>query len=169
MLIVWIIIMTPAISLLKKLKIKFNVHHYEHAPNETQYGLEAITKLDPNLHVVAEQVFKTLVVCLNGNDKFLAVCVVPVKYHLDLKKAAKALNCKKVDLANPNLAQKITGYLVGGISPFGQKKLLPTLVDLTANQFNTVFVSGGKRGLEIEITPQNLLNVLNAKLVDLIV
>ncbi|MWN31704.1 MULTISPECIES: Cys-tRNA(Pro) deacylase [unclassified Gilliamella] len=159
--------MTPAINLLKKLKIKFNIHQYKHDPNQTRYGQEAVDKLDPSLNVTAAQVFKTLVVSLNGNPKTLGVCVLPVDSHLDLKKAAKALNCKKIDLADPNLAQKVTGYLVGGISPLGQKQTLPTLIDLSATQYNTMFVSGGKRGLEIEISPQDLANILQATLIQI--
>ncbi|WP_392559410.1 Cys-tRNA(Pro) deacylase [Orbus mooreae] len=159
--------MTPAIDLLKKLKLTFHVHQYEHDSNETQFGKEAVEKLDPNLHVVAEQVFKTLVVTLNDNIKELAVCVVPVERHLDLKKAAKALHCKKIALADPHLAQKVTGYLVGGISPIGQKKQLPTLIDDSAKQFATMFVSGGRRGLEIEISPHTLTAVLKAEFVEI--
>lgn len=159
--------MTPAINLLKKLNITFQIHQYEHDPNDTHYGQEAVDKLDPNLNVVAAQIFKTLVISLNGNDKTFAVCVLPVDRHLDLKKIAKVLNCKKIDLASPNLAQKITGYLVGGISPLGQKKQLPTIIDSSANQLEKMFISGGKRGLEIELNPQDLAIVLKAEFVDI--
>jgi Cys-tRNA(Pro)/Cys-tRNA(Cys) deacylase len=159
--------MTPAINLLKKLKIKFNIHQYKHDPNQTNYGQEAVDKLDPSLNVTASQIFKTLIVNLNGNNKTLAVCVLPVNEHLDLKKVAQRLNCKKIDLADANLAQKVTGYLVGGISPLGQKQQLFTLIDSSANQHKTMFISGGRRGLEIEIAPQDLADILQAQLTDI--
>lgn len=159
--------MTPAINLLKKLKKTFRVHQYQHDTNDNHFGKEAVAKLDPSLHVVADQVFKTLIVSINGSNKDLAVCVVPVNCHLDLKKAALALNCKKVVLADSQIAQKVTGYLVGGISPLAQKKQLPTLINQSANHFETIFVSGGRRGLEIEIAPSDLANTINATFNDI--
>ncbi|WP_276903997.1 Cys-tRNA(Pro) deacylase [Frischella perrara] len=159
--------MTPAINLLRKLKVAFKLHQYQHDVNETQFGKEAVAKLDPTLNIVPQQVFKTLVVSLNGSNKELAVCVIAVSDHLDLKKATKILGAKKVDLANPQLAQKVTGYLVGGISPLGQKKLLITVIDQGALQFDRIFISGGRRGLEIEIAPNDLANIINANFADI--
>lgn len=161
--------MTPAIELLKKNKIKFNIHQYQHDTNQIHYGQEAANKLGLELNIVSGQIFKTLIISLNGDNKTLAVCVLPVDCILDLKLVAKVLNCKKVELTNPNLAQKRTGYIVGGISPLGQKQPLPTLIDDSAEQYATIFVSGGKRGLEIEISPQDLATQLKAKFAKLTV
>lgn len=161
--------MTPAIRLLKKHKIKFNIHQYQHDSHQSHYGQEAANKLGVELNIVAGQIFKTLVVNLNGDNKTLAVCVLPVDCTLDLKQAAKILACKKVELADPQLAQKRTGYIVGGISPLGQKQQLPTLIDNSAEQYATIMVSGGKRGLEIEISPKDLATELNAKFAKLTV
>jgi Cys-tRNA(Pro)/Cys-tRNA(Cys) deacylase len=155
--------MTPAIRLLKKHKIKFNIHQYQHDTHQAHYGQEAANKLGLALNIISSQIFKTLIIRMNGDNKTLIVCVLPVDCTLDLKQVAKILNCKKVELADPNLAQKTTGYIVGGISPLGQKKLLPTLIDISAEQLETMMVSGGKRGLEIEISPKDLANQLNAK------
>lgn len=149
------------------MKVAFELHQYQHDVNETQFGKEAVAKLDPTLNIVPQQVFKTLVVSLNGSNKELAVCVIAVSDHLDLKKAAKILGAKKVDLANPQLAQKVTGYLVGGISPLGQKKLLITVIDQGALQFDRIFISGGRRGLEIEIAPNDLANIIKANFADI--
>ncbi|ALM71623.1 Cys-tRNA(Pro) deacylase [Vibrio vulnificus] len=145
--------MTPAINLAKKKKVPHTIHEYQHDPRASSYGLEAAEVLgqDP------KKVFKTLLFCLNGEAKNLAVAIIPVDQKLNLKLAAKAANGKKADMADPEVAQKTTGYVVGGISPLGQKKALPTFLHISAEQQETICVSAGKRGLEIELAPKDLL------------
>lgn len=148
--------MTPAINLLEKNKIKFTIHKYEHDPLNTNYGLEAAQKLN----LPQEQVFKTLLVELFPKE--LVVCILPVCEMLSLKEVANAFNVKKAVMANKDEAQKVTGYLLGGISPLGQKKRLRTLIDATALKFKTIYISGGKRGLDVELSPNDLIKLLNA-------
>ncbi|MGF1894290.1 Cys-tRNA(Pro) deacylase [Vibrio campbellii] len=147
--------MTPAISLAKKKKVTHTIHQYEHDPRADSYGLEAAEVLgqDP------KTVFKTLLFCLNGEPKNLAVAIIPVDQKLNLKLAAKAAKGKKADMADPEIAQKTTGYVVGGISPLGQKKALPTFLHESATEQDTICVSAGKRGLEIELAPKDLLSL----------
>lgn len=146
--------MTPAIDLAKQQGIAYTVHQYQHDPASASYGLEAAEKLALN----PAQVFKTLVLQLDG--KQLAVAVLPVSQQLSMKLAAKALGVKKAEMANAADVVRATGYVLGGVSPLGQKKLLPTLIDSSAQQFTTIYISAGKRGLEIELSAADLCRVL---------
>jgi Cys-tRNA(Pro)/Cys-tRNA(Cys) deacylase len=147
--------MTPAINAAKKAKIKYTVHEYEHDPAASSFGIEAAEKLG----VPPERVFKTLVV---ESGDGLAVAVVPVMLKLDLKAMAKALKTKKAAMAEVKAVERSTGYVVGGVSPLGQKKRLPTVLDATAQDYGTIFVSGGKRGLDIELSPADLATLTRA-------
>lgn len=148
--------MTPAIDLLKKHRAAHRVHAYEHDPKAASYGLEAAEKLA----LQPEQVFKTLLAASERNE--LVVAIVPVAGSLDLKALAQAAGVKKCEMADPSQAQRATGYLLGGISPLGQKKRLRTFIDSTAQQVESVFVSAGRRGLEVELTAMVLAELTNA-------
>ena len=155
--------MTPAIKTAEKARIVFTVHDYEHDPNADSYGLEAATALG----VDATRVFKTLLVSLQGGTAPLAVGIVPVESQLDLKAFAVVAGAKKASMADPKQAERVTGYLVGGISPLGQKKSLPTIIDTSATEFDTVYVSAGRRGLEIELAPNDLQALCTATLANI--
>lgn len=144
--------MTPAINCAKKAGIHFEVLEYHHDPASQSYGEEAAEKLG----LSTAEVFKTLLVSLTGHRSTLAVAVLPVSHTLSLKAIAKALGAKKADMADPALAERTTGYILGGISPLGQKKALPTVIDESARQLATVHVSAGRRGLEIALSPNDL-------------
>ncbi|TMX34102.1 Cys-tRNA(Pro) deacylase [Vibrio sp. Hep-1b-8] len=155
--------MTPAINLAKKKKVVHTIHQYDHDPRAESYGLEAAQVLDQD----PAKVFKTLLFSLNGEAKNLAVAIIPVDQKLNLKLAAKAAKAKKADMADPDIAQKTTGYVVGGISPLGQKKALPTFIHISAEQKETICVSAGKRGLEIELAPKDLATLTRAQFAEL--
>jgi Cys-tRNA(Pro)/Cys-tRNA(Cys) deacylase len=137
--------MTPALDLLKKARAEHRIHSYEHDPKAASYGLEAAEKLN----LEPARVFKTLLASTEKGE--LLVAVVPVVGSLDLKALAHAAGAKKCEMADPMAAQRSTGYLVGGISPLGQKKRLRTFIDASAQQFETIHVSAGRRGLEVEL------------------
>ncbi len=150
---------TPATVALTAAGVSFTVHSYEHDPDAQSFGMEAAEVLG----LPPEQVFKTLVVDTGAG---LAVAVVPVSGSLDLKATARALGVKRVKMADPVAAQRSSGYVLGGISPIGQKRLLPTVVDESATMFDTVFVSGGRRGLDLGISPDDLVVAVQAVLAE---
>ncbi|MDR9828810.1 Cys-tRNA(Pro) deacylase [Vibrio sp. FNV 38] len=151
--------MTPAIKLLEKNKTPHRVLQYQHDPRTKSYGLEAVEALGLD----SQEVFKTLLVSLDNNPKQLGVAIIPVDCKLSLKQVAKALCAKKATMADPIIAQAVTGYVVGGISPLGQKKRLPTVIHQSAENQITIAVSAGKRGLEIQLAPALLAKAVDAK------
>ena len=153
--------MTPALNLLKKAGAVYRIHSYEHDPKAASYGLEAAEKLD----LEPARVFKTLLAASEKGE--LLVAVVPVVGSLDLKALAQAAGVKKVDMAAVDAAQRATGYLVGGISPLGQKKRLRTFIDGSARDFATVYVSAGRRGLEVELSAEILAEHTQAQFADI--
>ncbi|MEO7369970.1 MAG: Cys-tRNA(Pro) deacylase [Ilumatobacteraceae bacterium] len=147
---------TPAIVALVAAGVSFEVHEFDVDPAERHYGQAAAIALGVEL----ERVFKTLIATVDDHDH--AVGIVPVSGQLSLKELAAAVNGKRAEMCLPETAQRLTGYVVGGISPFGQKRTLPVVIDETCVLFDTIFVSGGRRGLDIEIAPDDLLSVLTA-------
>jgi len=142
---------TPALFALERARVGFELHEYEHDPSTPSYGLEAAERLG----VDVRRVFKTLVVEVGGRPH---VAVVPVEAELDLRALGK-----RAAMAKPADAERITGYVVGGISPLGQRRRLPTLVDDSALGYETVFVSAGRRGLEVELAPADLVSITEAR------
>jgi len=140
---------------LDRAKIPFTLHEYAHDPRHDSYGMEASDALG----LPPERVFKTLVAAVDGS---LAVGIVPVHRQLDLKALAAATGGKRAVMAGVAAAERATGYVAGGISPVGQKRRLPIVIDQSALQFGTVFCSGGRRGLEVEIAPADLIKAAGA-------
>ena len=150
--------MTPAVRAAERAQVPFRLLEYAHDPAAESYGLEAARALglDP------ASVFKTLVVRTDAAR--LAVALVPVSATLDLKAAAHALDAKRVELADAKEAERATGYVVGGISPLGQRKALPTVIDASAAALPTIHVSAGRRGLELALAPADLVRLCRATL-----
>jgi Cys-tRNA(Pro)/Cys-tRNA(Cys) deacylase len=152
--------MTPAIRELEAAQIAFSIHEYERGDTLHDFGIEAANELglDP------DQVFKTLLVTVDGDQ---AVAIVPVSGKLSLKAVGRGLGAKRVEMCDPAVAERITGYVRGGISPFGQKKRLPTVIDEMSLAFDRIYVSGGKRGLDVAVAPADLVTLLDATVADI--
>jgi Cys-tRNA(Pro)/Cys-tRNA(Cys) deacylase len=149
---------TPAVRAAEAAGISFRLHEYEHDPRCRDYGAEAVLALG----VASGQVFKTLVIALDGDSRRLGVAILPVPARLALKRAAPALGARRGVLAEPARAERATGQVTGGISPLGQRTALPMVLDESARGFRTIFVSAGRRGLEIELSPVDLCSLTGA-------
>jgi Cys-tRNA(Pro)/Cys-tRNA(Cys) deacylase len=147
--------MTPATRLLDELGVPFTVHEYERGDDVRDFGREAAEALG----LPFEQVFKTLVIDVDGS---LAVAIIPVGCQLSMKRAAAAVGGKRAEMADVTRAERSSGYVHGGISPFGQRRRLPTVVDETVELFDRIYVSGGRRGLDVAVPPAALVSVLDA-------
>lgn len=147
---------TPALVELAALGVRHQLHEFHHDGGDRDYGRAAAAALGVDAH----RVFKTLLVMADGSP---TVGIVPVTGQLSLKAIASALAAKKAEMCDPAVAQRLTGYVVGGISPFGQKRRLPTVLDESAMELPTIYVSGGRRGLDIELAPAALVEALDAK------
>lgn len=155
---------TPAETELHRNGVAFQAHEFEHVPSEQGYGLAAAAALG----VEPERVFKTLLADADiGGRTVTVVGIVPVTTQLSLKGLAAAVGAKRAEMADPAAAERSTGYVVGGISPFGQKKRLPTVIDESCMLHDTILVSGGRRGLDLELAAVDLVRVLDAVVADI--
>ena len=146
---------TPATALLTKQKVPFTLHPYSHDPRADGFGDEAAAALG----IDATRIFKTLIATVDGR---LVCAVVPVAGRLDLKALAAAVGGKRGEMADPAAAARATGYVVGGISPLGHRSRIPVVIDQSALAFDTMYVSAGKRGLQVELAPRDLVDVASA-------
>ncbi len=153
--------MTPGINVAKHNNISYTVHEYAQSESCEAYGLDAAIKMA----VPEEQVFKTLVVSLDSKE--LVVGIIPVSSMLSMKLIAKACQVRKASMANKAEVERSTGYILGGVSPLGQKKTLRTFIDPSARNYGSIYVSAGRRGLEIELSPDDLQKLTQAKFVKL--
>lgn len=155
--------MTPAINIAKKAKIAYSLHSYTHDPASASYGEEASEKLG----IASNRVFKTLVAQIDSRE--LVVAIIPVSSMLSMKQIAKASGGKKAQMALGTDVERSSGYVLGGVSPLGQKKRLRMFIDASAEHFPTIYVSAGRRGLEIELAPNDLATITDGKMVALCV
>jgi Cys-tRNA(Pro)/Cys-tRNA(Cys) deacylase len=151
--------MTPAIKLLDQHRISYNLRQYDAGEAQRHFGEHAAAELGQN----PEKVFKTLLCIIDGDNRRPVVALVSVADQLDLKRLAAECGARKAVMADPRQAERSTGYVVGGISPLGQKQVNPTFIDHSAHSFTAVFVSGGKRGLQLELAPSALVELLQAR------
>ena len=149
---------TPALDILTAAGVAFTVHEYDHTASD-HFGDETVAALG----VTGERVFKTLIASITPSGKpELVVGIVPVSGQMDLKALAAAVGAKRADMADPAAAQRSSGYVVGGISPLGQRTRLRTVIDQSAMSYETVLVSGGRRGLQVELAPADLVRLTDA-------
>ena len=152
---------TPALQVLVDAKIWHQVYTYDHDASDKGFGIEAAEKLQ----IPPERIYKTLLV--ESSERVLANAVVAVADMLNLKRLASALGAKRVEMADPHLAQQKTGYVLGGISPLGQKTQLPLVVDASMQNHETIWISGGRRGVSVEIRTEDLLTITSATVADI--
>lgn len=154
---------TPAIQTLNRAGVAFTLHTFEAAPSTLGYGAAAAVALG----VEPDRVFKTLMISLQGAPHPTAVAVVPVTGHVQLKALAHAFDAKRAELMEAAAAERLTGYVVGGISPFGQRRTSPTIIDRSALSWETIYVSAGRRDADVEVKPEDLIEVLRAIVADI--
>lgn len=155
---------TPALAALSAAQVPHEVLRYRHDPRQVPFGTEAVEQLTTAAGVAPEQIYKTLILAVPGG---LAVAVLPVPAKLALKAAAAALGVARATMADPAVAQRSTGYVVGGISPFGQRRALPTVVDSSALDFEKVLCSAGQRGWDVAVAPTDLIRLTGATTADI--
>lgn len=160
---------TPAIAALETNGVEHEVHRYRHDSRSDAYGAEAVEMLTAALRVDAQQIVKTLVIELSGSVSGLAVAVLPVPEKLSLKAVAAALGSAKASMADAKAVTRTTGYVLGGVSPIGQRTALPTVIDSSALGFPSILCSAGRRGLEVQLSPADLITVTSAVTADICV
>lgn len=150
---------TPALAALAKAGVPHEVVKYDHDSRERSFGVEAVNALTTCEGIAAEQIFKTLIIAVPGG---LAVAILPAASKLSLKAAAAALGAAKAGMADPAIAERTTGYVLGAVSPFGQRKRLPTVLDSSALAWETMYCSAGRRGWDVAVSPRDVIRLTGA-------